>query len=315
VGRVSVGVDVGGTKLLAVALDEAGAIVEEVKVPRPADGDGVVDAIVGICHGWRDGGPPLPVGLGIAGLVDRDGTLRVSANLPGFVDYPFRATLAERLGAPAAVDNDANAAAWGELQVGAARGASDAVLVTLGTGIGSGHVQGGVLQRGAFGFGGEAGHMVVDPRGPRCPCGRHGCWERFASGSGLGRLAREAAEAGSTPRVVELAGGDPELVRGEHVAAAAAEGDDAALGVVGEFAWWVALGIANLVNIQDPEVVVIGGGLAEMGDVLLDPVRARYRELVLSPDHRPEVRMAVAELGEHAGAIGAALLARSATLP
>lgn len=307
--RVAVGVDVGGTKLLAVALDAAGAVVDEVKLATPGSGEGVVDAIVDIARGWQEPGPSLAVGLGIAGLVDREGALRIGPNLPAFTGHPFEADLATRLPGPVTVDNDANVAAWGELQVGAARGASDVALVTLGTGIGSGHVCGGVLQRGAFGFAGEAGHMVVDPHGPVCPCGRRGCWERFASGSGLGRFGRDAAEAGRAPRLVELAGGDPDLVKGEHVATAAADGDEAATEVVWEFAWWVALGIANLVNILDPDVVVIGGGLAEMGDVLLDPVRARYLELALAPDHRPPVRIVAAELGEQAGAIGAALLA------
>ena len=304
--RVAVGVDVGGTKLLAVAVGADGEVVDELKVATPAGADGVVDAIVDIAESWGD---HLPVGLGIAGLVDRDGVLRVSPNLPRITSYPFRARLADRLGVPVTVDNDATVATWGELRAGAAKGASDALFVGLGTGIGGGVVSGGVLQRGASGFAGEAGHMVVDPHGPVCPCGRRGCWERFASGTGLGRLAREAAEAGQAPRLVELAGGDCELVRGEHVAVAAADGDGPALDVVWEFAWWVAVGVANLVNVLDPEVVVIGGGLAEMGDVLLDPVRSRYQELVLAPEHRPAVPIVAAQLGEHAGAIGAALLA------
>jgi glucokinase len=304
--RVGVGVDVGGTKLLAVAVDADGTVVDELKVATPPGAEGVVDAVADIAEAWGD---HLPVGLGIAGLVDRDGVLRVSPNLPTISSFPFRARLAERLGVAVTVDNDATVATWGELRAGAARGATDAVFVGLGTGIGGGVVSGGVLQRGASGFAGEAGHMVVDPHGPLCPCGRRGCWERFASGSGLGRLAREAAQAGQAPRLVELAGGDAELVRGEHVADAAAEGDATALDVLWEFAWWVAVGVANLVNVLDPEVVVIGGGLAEMGDVLLEPVRTRYRELVLAPEHRPEVPIVAARLGEHAGAIGAALLA------
>lgn len=304
--RAAVGVDVGGTKLLAVAVDAEGAVLDELKVATPSNADGVVDAVVDIAAAW---GGRLPVGLGIAGLVDREGVLRVSPNLPRISGYPFRARLAERLGVPVTVDNDATVATWGELRAGAARGAVDALFVALGTGIGGGVVSGGVLQRGASGFAGEAGHMVVDPHGPVCPCGKRGCWERFASGSGLGRLAREAALAGRAPKLVELAGGDPELVRGEHVAAGAADGDATALDVVWEFAWWVAVGVANLVNLLDPEVVVIGGGLAEMGDVLLDPVQSRYQELVLAPEHRPAVPIVAALLGEQAGAIGAALLA------
>jgi glucokinase len=303
---VAVGVDLGGTKLLAALVDEAGTVVEDVKIARPTTGAGTVDAIAEIVGGW---GTSLPVGMGVAGLVDRQGVLRVGPNLPGFVDFPFRDALAERIGTTVVVDNDATAATWGEFCVGAARAARDAVLVTLGTGIGGGVVAGGVLQRGANGFAGEPGHTVVDPNGPACPCGRRGCWERFASGSGLGRLAREAAEAGRAPGIVEAAGGDDSQVRGEHVTIAASSGDAGAIAVLWDFAWWVALGVTNLINVLDPEVVVIGGGLAEMGELLLAPVNERYRDLVLAGEHRPVVPIVAAELGEHAGAVGAGLLA------
>ena len=141
-----------------------------------------------------------------------------------------------------------------------------------------------------------------------CPCGRRGCWERFASGSGLGRLAREAAEAGNGGRFLALAGGDPEDVRGEHVTRAALEGDVAALNVFREFGWWAALGIANLVNVLDPEVVVVGGGLIGAGEVVLGPIRAAFPQLVLAADHRPQVPIVPAQLGNDAGAIGAALI-------
>jgi glucokinase len=303
---VSVGIDLGGTKLLAALIDDAGAVVRDVKIARPANGDATVDAVAEVLGEW---GTTLPVGVGVAGLVDRQGVLRVSPNLAGFDDFPFRAALAERLGTTVVVDNDATAATWGEFRVGAASAATDAVLVTLGTGIGGGLVAGGVLQRGANGFAGEPGHTVVDPNGPACPCGRRGCWERFASGSGLGRLARDAVEAGRAPGVLDAAGGDASQVRGEHVSAAAGAGDPGAVAVLWDFAWWVALGIANLVNVLDPEVVVIGGGLAEMGDLLLDPVNERYGELVLAVEHRPVVPIVAAQLGEHAGAVGAAFLA------
>jgi len=297
-----VGIDVGGTKVLAVSGDGA----RELRLPTPRGGPLVIDAV---CEIVQELGPGDAVGVGIAGLVDRTGVLRVGPNLPGIIDFPFKSELESRLGVPVAVDNDATTAMWAELRIGAARGATEVVLVTLGTGIGGGQVTGGLLQRGAHGFAGEPGHMVVDPRGPQCPCGRRGCWERFASGSGLGRLARDAAFAGRATRVVELAGGDPESVRGEHVTLAAREGDRGAAAVLREFGWWVALGIANLVNVLDPEVVVVGGGLAEAGELLLSPVRERFAELVLAPEHRPAVRIVAAELGERAGAIGAGLLA------
>jgi glucokinase len=150
--------------------------------------------------------------------------------------------------------------------------------------------------------------MIVDPDGPPCPCGRHGCWERYASGSGLARLARDAAQAGRLARVVELAG-DADLVRGEHVTAAARDGDPEAVVVLDRFAWWVALGLANLVNLLDPEAVVLGGGLVEMGDLLLLPVNRAFDSLVMAGASRPRAAIVAARLGERAGAIGAALLA------
>lgn len=186
------------------------------------------------------------------------------------------------------------------------------LMVTLGTGIGGALVADGELMRGANGFSGEIGHMVVDPSGPLCPCGRSGCWERYASGSGLGRLAREAAHAGRGARLVELAGGDPEAVRGEHVTAAAGEGDPDAHEVVRRFAWWLGLGLANLINALDPEVIVIGGGLVEEGELLLGPLRAELAGMVEAASLRPAVRVEPAVLGERAGAVGAAVLALEA---
>ena len=184
-------------------------------------------------------------------------------------------------------------------------------MVTLGTGIGGGIVAAGRLVVGANGFTGELGHMVVDPNGPPCPCGRRGCWERFASGSGLAQLARTAAVGGRLRRVVEVAGGDPVLVRGEHVQAAAREGDLGALDVIDEFARWVALGLVNLTNALDPAAFVLGGGLAEGAELYLAPIERWFRALLYAHELRPHPALAFAELGERAGAIGAAMFAAS----
>jgi glucokinase len=305
------GLDVGGTKILGVVLDDAGTVVAEDRVPTPAGAAAILDAAAGLCLRLQElAGPATGVGIGTAGLVDRGGVVRVSPNLPGVSYEPFADGLAGRLGVEVAADNDATCAAWGEFRLGAARGTRDAVVLTLGTGIGGGLITNGALVRGASGFAGEPGHMVVDPNGPPCPCGRRGCWERYGSGSGLGKLAREAAVAGLATRVVELAGGDPEDVRGEHVTAAAAEGDEQALAVMERFGWWIALGVANLVNVLDPEVVVLGGGLAAAGDLVLDPTRVAFGNLVMAANHRPRVAILVTVLGPRAGAVGAALLGR-----
>ena len=164
-----------------------------------------------------------------------------------------------------------------EHRLGAARGHGHVVMVTLGTGIGGGIVLDGRVQVGSAGFAGEIGHMVVDPAGPPCPCGRRGCWERFASGAGLGVLAREAALAGRLGEVVRLAGGDPESVRGEDVSAAAAAGDPAAQQVIEEVGWWIGFGLANLAAVLDPECFVLGGGVVQAGDLLLESARAALR--------------------------------------
>jgi glucokinase len=308
----AIGIDVGGTKILGVALDPSNprSPIAEERVPTPRDGDALFAGIEQLVNSLQAAtGAAISLGVGVPGLVDRAGVLRVGPNLPSVVDYPFGAELRRRCGLRVSVDNDATCAAWGEHRAGTALGMDDVLLVTLGTGIGGGIIAGGRLQHGANGFAGEPGHMIVDPQGPPCPCGRRGCWERFGSGSGLGRLARDAAHAGQLDRVVALAGGDPDAVRGEHVTAAAQDGDPDSLDVIERFAWWVALGIANLVNLLDPAMVVVAGGLVEMGDLLLGPIRTSYATLVMSGDHRPPVPIAPAQLGDRAGAIGAALLA------
>ncbi len=305
-----IGVDVGGTKILALQLRADLTRGEETRRPTPRGGEAVLDAIA---EAVSTLGPVTAVGVGAPGLVDHGGILQFAPNLPHVVGLPVRAGLEQRLpGVTVRVGNDATCAGWAERVLGAGKGSHDLLMVTLGTGIGGGLVSGGHLLLGANGFSGEIGHMVVDIHGPPCPCGKRGCWERFASGSGLGRLGREAAEAGQVPRVVQLAGGDPVAVRGEHVTAAATDGDADAMEVIHRFAWWVALGLANLANVFDPECIVLGGGLAESGGVFLEPVREAFNDLVEAAAHRPPIRIVLASLGERAGAVGAALLALEA---
>lgn len=303
-----VGIDVGGTKAQAVVIDTAGEVVETAQRPTPR-GDhslrALVDVIVELAvEVGHDGS----VGVGVPGLVTREGVLRASPNLDGVADFAIAELLSERFGAPVQVDNDATCATVAEWLLGAGAGAGDLVLVTLGTGIGGGIVSNGALQRGANGFAGEFGHMVIDPAGPMCPCGRRGCWERYASGSGLAMLAREAATGHRLHDVVRHAGGDPQAVRGEHVQAAARDGDPEASAVIDEFARWVALGLANLTNVLDPELFVLGGGLAAASDLYLDPIRRWYGELLYQPHLRPIPAIEFARWGPLAGAVGAALL-------
>ena len=313
-GSLLAGIDIGGTKCLGLCLAMDGSVVVEERTPTPKGAENLCDTVAAVVEALaaNAGAPIGAVGVGAPGLVDRDGVLRAAPNLIGVAEMPIRDMLVERLGVPVTVDNDATCATEAEWRHGAATGASDALLITLGTGIGGGVVSGGELQRGANGFMSEPGHMVVDPNGPPCVCGRRGCWERYASGSGLARLARDAAFGGRAAGVVDAAGGDPEAVRGEHVTAAARAGDAAALEILDEFAWWLALGLANLTNLFDPEVIVLGGGLVEESDLLLEPIRRLYEGLLYASTHRPRPHLVPAVLGERAGAMGAALIASNA---
>jgi glucokinase len=312
IGRESIGVDIGGSKVLAVRLDEKGAVAATCKLATPPEAPAVVETVLAAAAKVveRPRADGLPLGVGCPGMVDREGRAHFSSNLHGVDGFDLHSELATRRprGSVTVVFNDATAACWAERSLGAAHGADDVVMVTMGTGIGGGLVVGGRLVEGAHGFAGEVGHMVVAPHGPPCPCGKRGCWERFASGSGLARLAREAALAGKAPRVTALASGDPEAVRSEHLVKAALEGDAQALAVVDEFAWWLALGLANLANALDPSVIVLGGGLAEAGRLFIGPVRSAFTGLVEAPRAR-QVEVVVARFGECSGAVGAALLA------
>lgn len=318
---VVVGLDLGGTKVLGLALDpdhSGSEPLAEERVPTPDGTAAVLDALAGLADRLRTrvrdatGRDVRAVGLGAPGLVDRAGTFRYGPNLPGVEGVALGAELGERLGLPVVVDNDATCAAWGEHERGAARGRNHTLCLTLGTGVGAGMTVKGEILRGAYGFAGEPGHMVVDPDGPACPCGRTGCWEVFASGAGLGRLARDAVARGDAPvdaGFVARAGGAVEAVAGEHVVAAAREGDAAALAVLDEYGDWLGLGLANLVNVLDSEVVVIGGGVSADADLFLDRARDRVRGQVLGVACRPRVPIVAARLGARAGAVGAALLA------
>ncbi len=315
---VTYGIDIGGTKVLGLALGPGDDIVAEARVPTPTGtreivGSHVAAAVAQVVDqldaSLPAGGAPL--GVGAPGMVDRRGRLVFAPNLPQAHGVDWTELIGDRLpGRFVLIENDANFAVLAEHRLGAARGFGDVVLVTLGTGIGGGIVMDGRVQVGSAGFAGEIGHMVVDPNGPACPCGRRGCWERFASGAGLGVLAREAALAGRLGEVVRVAGGDPESVRGEDVSAAAAAGDPAARRVIEDVGWWIGFGLANLACVLDPECFVLGGGVVQAGDLLVDAARATFTTLVEGGDRRPAAAVVPAAFGERAGAVGAALAAR-----
>lgn len=307
--RSAIGIDVGGTKVAGVVVAENGDVLAEDLAETPAeDPRATMDTIVDVALRLMSRGAPSAIGVGAAGIVDfAAGVVRASPNI-AYRELPIRDIAAERTGLPCVLDNDATAAAWGEYRFGGAAGYRDVLAVTVGTGIGGGIIAGGAPYRGAHGFAAEIGHIIVEPEGPECGCGNHGCWEQVASGQALDRLGREAAAADPDGLIATLARGDPE-VTGHHVADAAAQADERARAIVVEVGRRLGEGIAGLVNILDPEVVVLGGGVAEIGDLLLAPVREAFVASVEFPEHRPEVPIVPARLGNRAGAIGAAALA------
>jgi glucokinase len=323
---VAFGVDIGGTKVLGVALGTSDRVVAEARVGTPAGavagetaGAAVARAVAAVVtqldtatgRATGAGAAPSSVGVGAPGMLDRQGRLRFAPNLPQAQGVDWNRLIGDQLpGRRILIENDANFAALAEHRLGAAQGYDHVLMVTLGTGIGGGLILDGRVQVGGHGFAGEIGHMVVDPAGPPCPCGRRGCWERYASGGGLGVMAREAALAGNLPAVVGVSGGDPESVRGEDVSEAALAGDPDARRVVEDVGWWVGFGLANLACVLDPQCIVLGGGLVSAGHLLLDAARASFAELVEGGATRPETAIVTAAFAEQAGAVGAALAAR-----
>lgn len=281
-----IGIDVGGTKCLGVAIDETGSVVDELRRPTPPASE-LIAHLQQMCHHL---GPSSAIGIGVPGLITPDGVIRASPNLNGAFNIEVGPQLRQQLGGVVTVENDATMAAFGEWRGGAAAHAADALIVTLGTGIGGGIVMGGELQRGAHGFAGEIGHMTVERDGASCPCGRRGCWERYASGSALSMLS--------------------DGLSGEEVFQQFAAGDERATRVIEKFIDWIALGLASLTNICDPDVIVLGGGVISSLDSHFDMVTERTKAALYSAEWRAHPRIVPASLGEHAGAIGAAHFAR-----
>jgi len=310
-----IGVDLGGTKLLAGAVDPA--LNVHHRATRPSRGSGqaaVLDTVVDAVREVRDAiegasGTVDAVGIGIPCLIDQErGVAVMAVNLP-LADLPFRDLMTERIGLPVFVDNDANGAMLAEWRFGAAVGARDAALLTLGTGIGGGLVVGGALQRGSQGAGAELGHMVVQADGPRCQgnCPNHGCLEAMCSGTALAREAKRIAGERPDSRLGRALA-DGREISGALVTELAYDGDGAAIDALALVGRWLGVGIANLVNMLNPDVVVIGGGVIAAGELLLEPARAVVAERALSPS-KEHVRIVPARFGAESGMLGAAALA------
>lgn len=303
------GIDIGGTNLKAAIVSSEGAVAAFDVTPWSA---GEPEEAVSLIRGQRDrlvaeAGPRVlsACGCGCAGLVDRErGTVHASPNLPTWRDVKLARALEEALGLPTVVENDANAAAYAEYTVGAARGAVNAVLLTLGTGVGGGIVLGGELYRGSHGGAGEVGHTAVTLDGPSCPCGSVGCLERLVNAESIVRRAASLLDAGRPSSLR-----DSGRLTAKDVGDAARAGDSVATEAVAAAGRVLGVGLANVVQLLDPDVIVIGGGVAEIGEPLLGPAREELAARVASY-HAAVARIVPAELGEVAGVVGAALLAR-----
>ena len=316
-GLAALGIDIGGTKVAGgVVAPDAPIRATARGAPRGASGADTADAITAVVDELAAGHDDdvVGVGIGAAGWFDRTGdTVLFSPHL-AWRNSTLRKDLAARLHRPLWVGNDADAAAWAEYRYGAARGADLALMITLGTGIGGGMVLDGRLRRGSHGVAGEWGHMRVVPDGRLCACGNRGCWEQYASGTALAQTAREVARTSraAAGRLLERVDGDADRLTGEDVARAAAEGDPLALELVTDVGVWLGQGIADLAVILDPEVVVIGGGVSMLGEMVLAPARDRLERVLPGRGFRPGPRIVVAELGPQAGLVGAADLVRLA---
>ena len=310
---LAIGVDLGGTKIAAGVVDEAGAIVAELRQPTPTDGSEAViaamaDLVIQLCVDHAVDA----VGVGAPGFVNasRDALL-FTPNLP-MADLPLAEQLSQLTGKRVIIENDANAAAWAEFRFGGGAGATDMVMLTVGTGLGGGIISGGQLVRGAYGVAAEVGHMEMVPEGLRCGCGLDGCWEQYTSGTALVRITRRLArkrrdEAGI---LLALGNGTPEGVKGKHITKAADLGDPIATAAFEEVGVMLGRGMAKLAALLDPSVFVIGGGVCEAGELLMAPARDAFALHLTARAHRPLASIELATMGNAAGIVGAADLAR-----
>ncbi|NLU65979.1 ROK family glucokinase [Streptomyces sp. HNM0574] len=311
----TVGIDIGGTKVMAGVVDADGHILEKVRAETPDKSKSpkvVEDTIAELVLDLSDRHDVHAVGIGAAGWVDADRSRVLFAPHLAWRDEPLKDALTSRLAVPVMVDNDANTAAWGEWRFGAGRGEDHLVMITLGTGIGGAILEEGRVKRGKFGVAGEFGHMQVVPGGHRCPCGNRGCWEQYSSGNALVREARELAVAESPVAygIIERVGGKPAEITGPLITELAREGDAMCTELLQDIGHWLGVGIANLAAALDPSCFVIGGGVSAADDLLINPARDAFRRQLTGRGYRPEARIAKAQLGPEAGMVGAADLAR-----
>jgi len=310
---LTIGVDLGGTKIAAGIVDSKGEIISHVRIPTPLNPELILDAIADAVQRIRhDCGDVHAIGIGAAGYVDEHRSMvHFGPNLR-WHNKPIRALVEQATGLRVVIENDANAAAWGEFAHGAGAGYDDMVMVTLGTGLGGGIISNGQLFRGRFGMAGEIGHYRAVPDGRPCRCGQSGCIEQYASGAAHARRAREQAAADPDRAAALLAMGDgtPAGIRDSHVTEAAQAGDPFAMDLFEQTGRWAGQALADLASILDPAVFVIGGGLSQTGELIRRPAEHAYRQALGGGEHRVYADVVTATVGRHVGLIGAADLAR-----
>ena len=307
--RATIGIDIGGTSVRAAVIDADGEVHASLREATPHTERETEDILVNLITKLAATHAVSAVGLAVAGFVSRDRQRVMFAPHLAWRDADVPARIADRVQLPVVMDHDVNSAAWAEYQRGAAAGAPIALLVALGTGIGAGLIIDGEIYRGAHGVAPELGHLTVLPDGRPCPCGKRGCWERYCSGTALAETARDLMTAGDAPILRQLSRDDPRAVTGTMVAIAATEGDPAALAAMDELGHWLALGLALVTDVLDPEVIVVGGGVASAAGMFLPLAVSEFAGLITGAGHRPVPRVELARFGDRAGIIGAALLA------
>jgi glucokinase len=311
---LTIGIDVGGTKIAAGVVDTDGAIIARAHRVTPAlSVDAIAESISAAAAELIDKHDIEGVGIGAAGFVSSDRTTVLFAPNLAWRDEPLGTRVADKIGKPVVVENDANAAAWAEFQYGAAKHVEHMVCITVGTGIGGGVVVDGQLLRGAFGVAAELGHMRVVPDGHRCGCGARGCLEQYASGRALVREARALAESGAlgAMQMLSVCGiTDPADLTGPMITVAAQQGDPCARELLDDLGRWLGEGTASIVTLFDPGLVVYGGGVSAAGDLVLTAAQRAFDRHLPARTNRPHPGLALAQLGNEAGIIGAADLAR-----
>jgi glucokinase len=306
-GQLSIGIDIGGTAVRAAVIDQAGSIVAATRAGTPHTAADTEDLLVQLVDRLRAEYPVAAVGLAVAGFISTDRVEVMFAPHLAWRDAKVPSLLSARLQLPVVMDHDVNCAVWAEYVHGAAAGSPVALLIALGTGIGAGLLVDGRIYRGAHGVAPELGHLTVVPDGRSCPCGKHGCWERYCSGTALAATAMHRWRQAGRSLPDDLP--DDELT-GTVVAAAAAEGDPEALAAVDELGHWLGVGMALAADVLDPELIVIGGGVSGAAPLYLPKARQVMAETITGGRHRPHPRIELATFGDRAAAIGAGLMAQ-----